>query len=111
VAEQWVLIPIVVGGVELQVEAVRVGGSEQTSTLDRVRDAVSDAFDRAQTAIVAVAASTVTTIGELGQRAVRPDQVQIKFGIKFSAQGNVIVSGASGEASLEVTLTYNKPPT
>ena len=30
------------------------------------------------------------------------------FGLKFSAQGNVIVAGAAGEATLEVTLTYRR---
>lgn len=94
---------------QLEVEAVMVAGSEQTSTLGRAQHAVSEAFDRAQEAIVAVATSTVATIAELGQRAVRPDEVQVKFGLKFTAQGNVVVAGASGEATLEVSMTYRRP--
>lgn len=106
-----VLIPVVIDGVELQVEATRAAGSEQTSTLGRARDAVAEAFDRAQEAIVAVATSTVATMGTLGARSVRPDEVQVKFGLKFTAAGNVIVAGASGEATLEVSLTYKRLPT
>ncbi|MGH3830265.1 MAG: CU044_2847 family protein [Pseudonocardiaceae bacterium] len=40
----------------------------------------------------------------------RPDEVKVTFGLKFSAQGNVIVAGASGAATLEVTLTYRADP-
>ncbi|MGI9000362.1 MAG: CU044_2847 family protein [Pseudonocardia sp.] len=99
---------MLIDGVEVLVEAVSSGGSEQTSSLGRAQDAVADAFERAQEAIVAIAASTVATIGQLGRRSVRPDEVQVAFGLKFSAQGNVIVAGASGEATLEVTLTYQR---
>ena len=96
-------------GVELLVETSPVAGTEQTSKLDRAHDAVSEAFERAQSAIVAVAASTVDVIGRMGDRSVRPDQVEVKFGLKFSARGNVVVAGASGQATLEATLVYHNP--
>lgn len=102
------VMPLNVDGVELWVETTPVAGSEPTSTrLDRAGEAVTEAFDRAQSAIVAVASATVDTIEQLGKRSARPQQVQVKFGLKFTAKGNVIVAGASGEATLEVTLTYN----
>jgi hypothetical protein len=97
-----------VGGVELLVETAAVAGTEQTSALDKAQVAVAEGFDRAQAAIVAVAESTVHTIGQLAKRSVRPDEVEVTFGLKFSAQGNVIVAGAAGEATLEVTLTYRR---
>jgi hypothetical protein len=96
-----------VDGVELLVETAPVAGSEPTAAvLDRAQEAVTDAFDRAKNAIVAIAESTVSTISQLGQRAARPDEMEVRFGLKFSAQGNVIVAGAAGEATLEVKLTY-----
>lgn len=107
-----VLVPVEVGGLTLQVEAVRRGspkrhGPEQTSShVDRAQATVTAAFERAQDAIVAVASSTVATMGRLGERAVRPQKVEVKFGLKFAAEGSVIIAGASGEATLEVTLTY-----
>ncbi|MGH3829203.1 MAG: CU044_2847 family protein [Pseudonocardiaceae bacterium] len=105
------VVPLRVGGVELLVEASPVAGSESTSArLDRAQDAVAEAWERAQSAIVEVAASTVSTIGQLGRSSVRPDEVKVTFGLKFSAQGNVIVAGASGEATLEVSLTYRADP-
>ncbi|MFY1690002.1 CU044_2847 family protein [Plantactinospora sp. WMMB782] len=99
-------VPMRVGGVELLVEVVQVAGSEPTSRADAARDRVVDAFDRAQDAIVAVATSTVETAGELARRAAAPEQIEVEFGIKFSVQGNVIVAGGSGEATLTVRLTY-----
>ncbi len=45
-------------------------------------------------------------IGHISDRAVRPDQVEVTFGLKFSAHGNVVLAGASGEATLEVKLSY-----
>ena len=96
-----------VGGMDLLVETMPVTGTEPTSgKLEKAQEAVADAFDRAQSAIVAVAESTVRTIGQLGKRSVHPDEMQVTFGLKFSAQGNVIVAGAAGEATLEVALTY-----
>ena len=100
-----------VGGMDLLVETMPVAGTEQTSgKLDRAQEAVADAFERAQSAIVAVAESTVRTIGQLSKRSVHPDEMQVTFGLKFSAQGNVIVAGAAGEATLEVALTYRGAP-
>jgi len=58
-------------------------------------------FDRVQTTIVAVAESTVSTIGQLAARSVHPDEMEVKFGLKFSAQGSVIIASAVGEASLK----------
>ncbi|WP_433784648.1 CU044_2847 family protein [Actinomycetospora sp. CA-101289] len=102
------LMPLNVDGNELWVQTALISGSEPTSNrLDRAGEAVNDAFARAQDAIVAMARATVSTIGKLGDRTARPRQVQVKFGLKFTAKGNVIVAEASGEATLEVTLIYD----
>jgi hypothetical protein len=101
------VVPIVVDGVELLVETSPVVGSYPTSKQDRAQGAVAEAFGRAQTAIIAVAGSTVDVIKQMGARSVEPDEVEVKFGLKFSVQGNVMLAAAAGEASLEVTLTYH----
>jgi hypothetical protein len=61
-----------------------------------------------QESIIAVAESTVNTIKHLATNATHPDEIEVKFGLKFTAQGNVIVAGAAGDASLEVTMTYRR---
>ncbi|GAB1340590.1 hypothetical protein ACE1SV_71800 [Streptomyces sp. E-15] len=106
-----VTLPVRVGEIELLVETVPVAGTQATSAASRVTDAVGqarDAFARAQSAIVEVATSTMQVIEEAGRRAARPDAMEVEFGLKFSANGNVIMAGASGEATLAVRLTYNR---
>ncbi|GHJ37717.1 hypothetical protein Sm713_33260 [Streptomyces sp. TS71-3] len=102
-------VPMRVGETEVLVETVQVTGTEQTSRVDEAVDGVREAFGRAQTAIVEVATSTVRMIEASGRKAARPDAVEVEFGLKFSAQGNVIVAGAAGEATLRVKLTYKGP--
>ena len=100
-------IPLKVSGVDLLVEVSSVAGSEPTSArLDRAGQAVANAYERTQEAILAIASSTAATISEMGKKSVRPAQVQVKFGLKISTQGGVIVAGVCGEANFEVTLTY-----
>lgn len=106
-----VSVPMQVGDIILQVEAVRASGSENTSTLSRSQEIVSDAFTRARGAILAIAQETVSTMAHLGAQASAPDDVEIKFGLKFAADGGVIFAGVSSEASLEVTLKYKASET
>jgi predicted oxidoreductase len=100
------VMPLHVDGEQLFVEVVQVAGSEPTSRLDTARDRAVDAFDRAKQAIVAVAAATVQVAEDLATRSVKPQSVEVEFGLKFSAQGNIIVAGGSGEATLKVRLTF-----
>jgi hypothetical protein len=100
-------MPVRVDGVEILVEAVPVTGTEPTSgKVSKATGSVLDAFGRAQEAIIAVARSTAKMIDSAGAAA-RPDRVEVAFGLKFSASGGVIMAGASGEASLMVTLSYD----
>jgi hypothetical protein len=101
------LIQVRVGDTEVQVEAVVVAGTQPTSAKGaNVAGTVLDAFDRAQDTIIQVAKSTAEMINRTGT-AVRPDRVDVEFGLKFTASGSVIIAGVSGEASLTVTLGYD----
>ena len=101
------LIPVRVGDTEIQVEAVVVAGTQPTSgKAAKAAGTVLDAFDRAQDTIIQVAKSTAEMINRTGT-AVRPDRVDVEFGLKFTASGGVIMAGVSGEASLTVTLGYD----
>jgi hypothetical protein len=95
-----------VGELDVLVEVVQLAGSEPTSRLDKVHDRAVDTFGRAKDTIVALATSTVDIATELAQRAAAPQEIEVEFGLKFSAQGNVIVAGGSGEAALTVRLKY-----
>lgn len=104
------VVPMKVGGVDLLVATVVLPGSEQTSgRLDRAGQKVVDAFDAAQAAIEAIAVRVAGTVASLSGQAVHPGSVAVEFGLSFTASGGVLVAGASGEASLKVTITYDRP--
>jgi hypothetical protein len=100
-------VPIQVGDVEILIETASVAGTEPTSRVTDAIQGVEDAFARAQRAIVEIAVSTARVVGEAAKRGAHPDGLEVQFGLKVSAQGNVIVAGAAGEATLQVTLTYS----
>ncbi|WAZ26797.1 hypothetical protein STRCI_008438 [Streptomyces cinnabarinus] len=100
------LMPMRIGDVEVLVETTAVPGSENTSALETARERVADAYQQAQETIVAVASTTVDTVRRLAERSARPDQIEVEFGLAVSASGNIIVAGASADATLNVRLTY-----
>jgi hypothetical protein len=69
-------------------------------------ESVSEAFGRAQDAISTVAKSTAKMIQQ-SDATTLPDQMEIEFGLKFSASTKVILAGAPEGATLKVTLKYN----
>jgi hypothetical protein len=107
------LIPVRVGEIEVLVETMPVAGTQPTSVLGKrsseVVDQMGNAFDRAQTAILNIATSTAQVMEKAARTAVHPETLAVEFGLKFSAQGDIIVAGAAAEASLKVTLTFAHP--
>jgi hypothetical protein len=100
-------IPVRVGEVELWVETTPVAGTEATSKLQKTAEGVVDAFAQIQQAIIEVAGAVVGVIEEAAKRAARPDHLDVEFGLKLSAEGNVVVAGVSAESTLRVKLTYD----
>jgi hypothetical protein len=107
----WVAqtVAVRVGAVEVLVEVVPAAGSQQTSVggrVDRAVDYAAGAFERAQSAVEEIAVSTARMVGRVTRRVGSPESVEVEFGLKVSAKGDVIVAGASGEASLKVKIVY-----
>jgi hypothetical protein len=72
-------------------EGFRPAGPDQV--VGRVRDAVGPAVEAAQAVLDKV-------------KETRPDQVELKFGIKVSGGANWLVAKAASEANFEITLTW-----
>lgn len=104
-------IPVRVGDVEVLVETSPVVGTEPTSAASDAAERVLDVFLHARDTIVELAGSMSDVIAQTAERSVRPDQLEVEFGLNVSAKGNIIVAGASGEATLRVKLTYNAAAT
>jgi hypothetical protein len=103
------MIPVRVGAVEVLVEVSPVAGSQPTSAgraAERAAAHLAGAFERAQEAVEEIAVSTARTVGRVARRVGDPDQVEVEFGVKVSAKGDVILAGASAEASLKVKIVY-----
>jgi hypothetical protein len=60
----------------------------------RVQDAVTPAVEAAKAVLEKV-------------KEARPDQIEVRFGVKASGEATWLVAKAAGEANFEVTLTWN----
>jgi hypothetical protein len=98
-----------VDGVDVLVQTLAVAGSEQTSgRLNQAGQKVVDAFDTAQSTIEVIARRMAGTVSSLAHDAVHPSSVAVEFGLSFTASGGVVVAGASAQASLKVTIAYDR---
>jgi hypothetical protein len=104
------LLPVDLNGVSIFVEAAPIGGTEPTSGRGRGVDRVSDMLSNAQTVIEEMAVSVMETGRRICSRATNPDQLEIQFGLKFAAQGSIIMASASTEASLVVKIVFTPRP-
>jgi len=94
-----------IGDVEVTVEAVKLPGSQPTSKIGRAGGQVVDTFEQVRETVVAIAAATVEA-GMSAAVAARPHEVEVEFGLKFTASGGVIVAGGSAEANLALRLKW-----
>jgi hypothetical protein len=103
------LIPVSIGETKLWVETtpVLVAGSQPTASPGDQTGQVVNAFGRARDAIVEVAKEVAATADQLAERGLRPDRVEVEFGLRFTAQGSVFLVAASGESSLRVVMSYD----
>lgn len=102
-----IAVPARIGNVDVLVETVRAAGTEQTSRLSDAAEGITDTFAKVRQTIVEMATTTAATIEEAAERGARPSTFAVEFGLKVAAQGQVLIAGVSGEATLRVTLTYS----
>jgi hypothetical protein len=99
------LVHMKVGDIDVLIEAVRPPGTEPTSARD-ADGKVLDAFQRANEVVERAAASSWEMVQRLASNATSPTKFEIEFGLGYSVEGKIIVAGASADANLKVTLTY-----
>jgi hypothetical protein len=68
-----------------------------SSTYDQALDGVRRAAD--------------ATLRQFRQLATRPDQVEVEFGVKLTAEAGAVIAHTGGEAHLTVRLTWSSDPT
>ena len=99
------VFPISIEGNTIYVEVETPYGSEDTTSLNEVLEGTKDAFELARIAILGVAKNLFSAINTLDQ-SITPDEFGLEFGIKFSAEGNVILAKTGTEANLKVSMLY-----
>ncbi|MDI6098812.1 CU044_2847 family protein [Actinoplanes sp. NEAU-A12] len=104
------LLPAEINGVEVLVEVTKSAGSEPTSGFQRSAEKISDLLDRAQIVIEAIANSISETGQRIAQQASQANQIEIQFGLKFSAQGKIIIGASTAEGSLAVKMIFAQQP-
>ena len=95
-----------VNGTTIYIETEPNYGVEQTSAAEKAIEQVGSALEGAKTVIGSVANELSEYILSLDNK-ITPDSFALEFGIKFSAEGSVIVSKVGAEATIKVTMTYN----
>jgi len=68
-----------------------------SAVLGRVQNAVAPAVEAAKAVLDKV-------------KEIRPDRVEVTFGVKVTGEASWIVAKSAGEASFEVKLTWAKEP-
>lgn len=69
--------------------------------------ASAEALDKAMDTIRAMATRTKETVDSLD---CRPDDIEVTFGIKLTAEAGAIISKVGGEAALQVKLAWKRSP-
>ncbi|MER7398759.1 CU044_2847 family protein [Streptomyces sp. NPDC000151] len=93
------------GGGEVIVETADEGAG--TVGAGRADGAVADGtttFDRALDGVRGAADAALRCFGSLAQR---PDEVQIQFGVKLTAQAGAVITKTGVEGHLQVTVTWS----
>lgn len=103
------LVSTEIQGIPVLVEALPESGAEPTGGSRRT-ERVQEMFSRAQDVIQQVALSVVEIREKLAAHARSPDQIELQFGIKFTAQGNIVLSQAGIESSIAVKVVYEGHP-
>lgn len=105
-----VYLPIDVNGntIYIEAEATQVVGSQPTfGGFDRVLKEAPDTFVHAQQTVKSIAVGMVSAIKEI-HKTLAPEEFQIEIALKFTAEGNVVLTKLGGEAQILIHLTYRQ---
>jgi Trypsin-co-occurring domain 1 len=81
---------------------VRGGGSRGTQ---EVIESASVAFDKALAKLKPMCAAIVRQIRDSVEQ---PEEVEVEFGVKLSAEAGIILTSTSGEANLKISVKWKK---
>jgi hypothetical protein len=71
-----------------------------------VSDRIADAQKTFESALADVADAAETALSVLRSHALRPDGIEIEFGVRFSAETGAVIAKAALEGNLKVKITW-----
>lgn len=100
-----ILVPIDGEPIWVEVEPQSQYGSQPTTSAEKVMKQTKEMFDHAQTTIALVSSKLARSIKNMDQ-ALAPETFELEFGLKFSAEGTVMLASATAECALKVKMSY-----
>jgi hypothetical protein len=88
-------------------EPVPDGGVVRAARPGEVVQRASQTFEAALSRIKPMASGIVSTLQELAQR---PDEIQVEFGVKPSANAGAVLAAAGVEGNYKITVIWRKNP-
>jgi hypothetical protein len=89
---------------------VEVAGPGGPVTRGRAADAVVEAGESLDQVLARLGPAMRGIAAQLRETADWPDQVEVEFGVKLSADSNVIIARAGGEANFRIALKWSREP-
>jgi hypothetical protein len=89
---------------------VEVATGPATARVSRRDDVVLDAKVSFERALGAVKDAASAALGQFQAMARKPDEVEIKFGVKLSAEAGAVIAKTGIDGQFEVKLKWKRPP-
>jgi hypothetical protein len=109
-----VLVLEAADGSRLAIEAVYPPGSPgdggRPVMRGRVDDVVDEVHERFEDVLERLRGSLEPLVGSLRDIAADADDVEIQFGVGFTAEAGVVISSLSGGANFSITIRWKRGP-
>jgi len=89
---------------------IEVEPGPATARVSRRDDLVLEAKLSFERALGAVRDAASAALGQFQEMTRKPDTVEIKFGVKLSAEAGAVIAKTGVDGQLEVKLTWKRPP-
>lgn len=95
------------GGGEVLVEVEPVPGTTRVSRGDDLVVAAKESFEQA---LGTVRDAASAALGQFQRMSRKPDEVEIKFGVKLSASAGAVIAKTGVDGQFEVKLKWKRDP-
>ncbi len=92
-------------GICLEIEETEDG----TQRVARIPGVIEKANASFADAIGKIKPIAETMIAKLSNLSVKPDEIQVEFGVKIDGKFNTVVAGGGAEANFKISLKWSKP--